>query len=68
LLSGDQILIKPPQGKASLGRYRLSPNGSYQQEEDGDRSEILAGNLAAFVQTAMQSLRENRTGVPAQGE
>lgn len=67
-LSGDQILIKPPQGKESLGRYRLSPNGSYQQEEDGDRSEILAGNLAAFVQTAMQSLRENRTGVPAQGE
>lgn len=66
LIQGDQLLIKPPKGKGLLGRYALSPNELYQRETDKELNNELSGTLAAFIQSAMQSLRDNSAGVPPQ--
>jgi len=44
----------------------LSPDEFYERETDKELNDELSGKLAAFIQVAMQSLRDNRTGVPAQ--
>jgi phosphoglycerol transferase MdoB-like AlkP superfamily enzyme len=64
LIRGDQVLIKPPKDKELLGRYGLYPDEFYRREEDHTRNKELSLELAAFIQSAIQSLRENRTGVP----
>jgi hypothetical protein len=66
LIQGNQLLIKPPRGNELLGRYALSPDEFYERETDKELNDELSGKLAAFIQVAMQSLRDNRTGVPAQ--
>jgi len=65
LIRGDQLLVQLPQGPALLGRFKLSPEASYQSENNPVLNDALARELAAFIQTAIVSLRENRTGVPA---
>ena len=64
LIRGDQVLIKPPKDKELLGRYGLYPDEFYRREEDHTRNKELSLELAAFIQSAIQSLRDNRTGVP----
>ena len=66
LIHGDQLLIKPPRGDELLGRYALSPNEFYARETDKEVNDELSDMLAAYIQVAMQSLRDNRTGIPAQ--
>jgi phosphoglycerol transferase MdoB-like AlkP superfamily enzyme len=66
LIRGDQLLVKVPQGPALLGRFTLSPEASYRSEDDPIRNSQLLRELTAFIQTAIVSLRENRTGVPAE--
>ncbi len=63
LIRGDQILIKPPQGKAFLGRYNLYPDEHYQREDNEIIRDRLNRELAAFIQSAMQGLYENRVGL-----
>ena len=36
----------------------------YRREQDTRLNKALSGELAAFIQSAMHSLRDNRTGVP----
>ena len=57
-------MIKPPRGKERLGHYAFYPDEFYRQENDKKLNEDLSTQLAAFIQSAMQSLRGNRTGVP----
>ena len=64
LIRGDQLLVKPPGGKELLGRYALYPDEFYRLEEDNELNEELSAELAAFIQSAIQSLRDNRSGVP----
>ena len=64
LIRGDQLLIKPPKGKGLLGRYGLYPDEFYRRENDKALNAERSDELAAFIQSAMQSLRDNRTGVP----
>jgi phosphoglycerol transferase MdoB-like AlkP superfamily enzyme len=66
LIRGDQLLVKPPKGKEQLGQYAFYPDEYYRQEQDDELNEELATDLAAFIQSALQSLRGNRTGVPAE--
>jgi phosphoglycerol transferase MdoB-like AlkP superfamily enzyme len=66
LIRGEQVLIKPPKGKELLGSYAFYPDEVYRQEQDEALNEELSTDLAAFIQSALQSLRGNRTGVPAQ--
>jgi len=64
LIRGDQLLVKPPGGKELLGRYALYPDEFYRLEEDNELNEELSAELAAFIQSAIHSLRDNRSGVP----
>lgn len=64
LIHGDRLLIKPPGGKEQLGRYALSPNERYEPVTDDALKDELSGELAAFIQVALRSLRDNRTGIP----
>jgi phosphoglycerol transferase MdoB-like AlkP superfamily enzyme len=66
LIRGEQLLIKPPKGKEQLGQYAFYPDEYYRQEQDDELNEELATDLAAFIQSGLQSLRGNRTGVPAE--
>ncbi|MGB5716561.1 MAG: sulfatase-like hydrolase/transferase, partial [Gammaproteobacteria bacterium] len=66
LIRGDQLLVKPPGGKELLGRYALYPDEFYHLEEDNELNKELSAELAAFIQSALQSLRDNRSGVPPQ--
>ncbi len=63
LIRGNRILIKPPHGEATLGQYELNPNEHYQREENEAMRDRLNTELAAFVQSAMQGLYEDRAGV-----
>ena len=64
LIRGEQLLVKPPGGKELLGRYALYPDEFYRLEEDNELNEELSAELAAFIQSAIHSLRDNRSGVP----
>lgn len=64
LIRGEQLLIKPPKGKELLGQYAFYPDEFYRQENDDQLNEDLSSKLAAFIQSAIQSLRGNRTGIP----
>ena len=64
LIRGEQLLIKPPKGKELLGHYAFYPDEFYRQENDDQLNEDLSSKLAAFIQSAIQSLRGNRTGIP----
>ena len=65
LLRGNQLLIKPPKGNELLGQYALYPDEAYRRENDNRLNQVLSSELAAFIQSGIQSLRDNRTGVPA---
>ena len=62
LVRGNRILIKPPDGEAVSGRYGLYPDERYQREENAAARDKLGMELAAYVQSALQGLYENRTG------
>jgi len=64
LIRGDQLLIKPPKGEGLLGHYALYPNEVYRREQDKELNTERSDELAAFIQSAMQSLLDNRTGIP----
>lgn len=66
LLRGDEVLVKPPQAAAQLGRYELSPQESY-TPIPGDDATLLNDDLDAYIQSAMRALVDNSTGLPPNG-
>ena len=64
LIRGEQILVKPPAREAELGNYGLSPGEYYQHETDAQLTADYENQLGAFIQSALQGLRDNRLGVP----
>ena len=58
LIRGDRLLIKPPKGKGLPGRYALYPDEAYRREQDKELNTERSDELAAFIQSAMQSLRD----------
>lgn len=66
LLRGNQILIKPPNGEPRSGQYSLYPESSYVPDAPGNVDEKAALELSAFIQTALDALTSNRTGIQEQ--
>lgn len=64
ILRGDELLVKPPQGEAIPGRYTLYPDETYRRRKHMTSGQDLSERLSAYIQSAMHSLRENRTGIP----
>lgn len=63
LVSGNEVLVRAPDGRLELGRYALSPAPAYQPLVDEQRARSMEQALIAYIQTAMRSLRDNQTGV-----
>ncbi|WP_078121798.1 LTA synthase family protein [Thiosocius teredinicola] len=62
LLRGGELFVKPPQGDPQLGSYRLSPAPQFVAHGDTDSSEY-ASDLTAYIQSAMRSLIDDRSGL-----
>ena len=64
LIRGDRILVKPPEGPAVAGHYRLYPRPAYEAAPALEDKKAMRADLFAYVRTAMAALLENRSGVP----
>ncbi len=63
MLSGKNILVKSPDQKPVLGQYSFYPEPTYDVIEDNQLYKELSNQLAAYIQTTMIALRDNRTGI-----
>tara|TARA_R110001599_G_C12277316_1_gene663120 strand:+ start:42745 stop:43860 length:1116 start_codon:yes stop_codon:yes gene_type:complete len=63
LIRGNRITIKPPDGEPQSGRYTLYPEDSYVPYKTSDEGKASAIQLDAFIQTALNALLQNRTGI-----
>ena len=62
IIRGDYILTRTPDDKSLLEAYRLYPQPHAEAVEDQHLTAALAKELAAYIETAMNSLYENTTG------
>ena len=64
MLSGDRVLIHPPDGHHSqLYRYQLYPRAQAETCDNQPVAEDMESTMKAYIQTAMDALLTNRCGV-----
>lgn len=63
LIKGDKILIKRPHEKPVLGQYAFYPLESYRSYDDKKEKDNMEHQLKGYIQTAMQALLRNKTGL-----
>jgi len=63
LIKDDVILVKQAHMKPSLGRYRLLPQPDYQRLDNAQKKQQMNKELSSYVETALQALYENKTGL-----
>jgi phosphoglycerol transferase MdoB-like AlkP superfamily enzyme len=62
LIEGDYVLTRTPDDQFILSTYQLYPVPRAEAVDDEKRTREMAKELIAYIQTAMTSLHENRTG------
>ncbi len=64
MLSGDRVLIHPPDGHHSqLYRYQLYPRAQAETCDNQPVAEDMESIMKAYIQTAMDALLTNRCGI-----
>jgi phosphoglycerol transferase MdoB-like AlkP superfamily enzyme len=64
LIRGNDVLTRTPDEQFVLSTYNLYPQPRAQTVEDPAKTAALSKELMAYIQTAMTSLYENKTGIP----
>jgi len=62
LIKGEYVLTRTPDEKFVLATYKLYPHAWAEAVDDATRTKEMTKELLSYVQTAMTSLYENRTG------
>jgi phosphoglycerol transferase MdoB-like AlkP superfamily enzyme len=62
LIKGEYVLTRTPDEKFVLSTYQLYPHARGETVDDESRKKEMTKGLLSYIQTAMTSLYENRTG------
>jgi hypothetical protein len=64
LIKGEYVLTRTPDEKFVLSTYQLYPQARGETVDDKTRKNEMTKELLSYIQTAMTSLYENKTGRP----
>lgn len=64
LIKGEYVLTRTPDEKVVLSTYQLYPQTRAETINDETRKKEMTKELLSYIQTAMASLYENKTGRP----